>query len=93
MEQREFVQLYHPQSNGMIERFIDTVEMHGNIEWTESLPAVLLGLRTTIKSYIQACIAQLVYGTTFRLSSILLTADVYKPSPNPTYVSMICKIM
>ncbi|GFV22110.1 transposon Ty3-I Gag-Pol polyprotein [Trichonephila clavipes] len=36
--------------------------LHENIKWTETLPAVLLGLRVAVKPDINASSAELVYG-------------------------------
>ncbi|KAG5322720.1 YI31B protein, partial [Pseudoatta argentina] len=45
---------YHPQSNGLIEQ----------PEWTDVLPAVLLGLRSCYEEDIHALIVELFYGRT-----------------------------
>lgn len=47
---------YHPQSNGMVERFHHQLKaalmaMEGH-SWTEALPLVLLSIRTTLKANI-----------------------------------------
>lgn len=61
---------YHPSANGMIERWHRTLKTaimcHDRAEWTDTLPTVLLGLRTSIKDDIKASAAELVYGTTLR---------------------------
>ncbi|XP_012234576.1 uncharacterized protein [Linepithema humile] len=64
---------YHPQYNGMIERWHQSLKAAimchaqppGN--WTEILPTVLLGLRTSLKEGINASTAEMVYGKTLRI--------------------------
>lgn len=62
---------YHPQSNGIIERWHRTlkaaIKCHETTEWSDILPLVLLGLRTSFKEDINASPAELVYGETLRL--------------------------
>ncbi|RWS27919.1 Transposon Tf2-6 polyprotein-like protein [Leptotrombidium deliense] len=62
---------FHPQSNGMVERFHRqfkaAIKAHETIHWTASLPIVLLGIRTALKEDLQASSAELVYGTELRL--------------------------
>ncbi|GFS96414.1 transposon Tf2-9 polyprotein [Trichonephila clavipes] len=62
---------YHPQCNGKIERIHRTlkaaIRAHNSVKWTETLPAVLLGLRSALRSYTNCTIAQMVYGQTIRL--------------------------
>lgn len=62
---------YHPAANGMVERWhrsLKTALMcHENHRWVETLPTVLLGLRTSVKSDLKCSPAELVYGTTLRL--------------------------
>ncbi|GFW17278.1 pro-Pol polyprotein [Trichonephila clavipes] len=66
---------YHPQSNGMIERFHrhlkSAIIAHEDAGWTDILPIVLLGLRSAMKNDLKATSSQLVYGTTLRLPSDL----------------------
>ena len=59
---------YHPQSNGMVERF------HRQLKaaimpnpWTITLPAVLLGVRSAVKERLGRSAAEMIYGTTLRL--------------------------
>ena len=40
---------------------------HGETQWTDTLPVVLLGLRTCLKEDLSASVAELVYGTTFKV--------------------------
>ena len=63
---------YHPASNGLVERLHrqlkSALKAHSHPErWTEALPLVLLGIRTTIKEDIGCTAAELVYGTSLRL--------------------------
>lgn len=62
---------YHPQSNRMIERWHRSlktaIRCHTTPDWTEILPLVLLGLRTSFKDDIKTSAAEMVYGTTLRL--------------------------
>lgn len=65
---------YHPQSNGMIERWHRTLKaalccrlQQAPTSWTQHLPAVLLGLRSSFKPDVHASSAELVFGTRLRL--------------------------
>lgn len=69
--QRNRTTAYHPASNGMVERMhrqLKTAIMcHESPNWTESLPLVLLGMRSAFKEDIQASPAELLYGEPLRL--------------------------
>ena len=63
---------YHPQSNGMVERFhrqlkaaIMAHETH--YPWTTTLPAVLLGIRSAVKETLGRSAAKMAYRMTLRL--------------------------
>ncbi|KAL7306185.1 hypothetical protein TKK_0001629 [Trichogramma kaykai] len=61
---------YHLMSNGMIERFHRTLKAAlkcSTQPWTEALPSVLLGLRTSYKEDLKASPAEMLYGTTLRI--------------------------
>lgn len=64
---------YHPQSNGIIERWHRTLKSsilcHDPDHWCDHLPVILLGLRTSYKEDIKASPAEMVYGTTLRIPS------------------------
>ncbi|XP_011051045.1 PREDICTED: uncharacterized protein LOC105144076 [Acromyrmex echinatior] len=40
---------------------------HGETQWTDTLPVVLLGLRTCLKEDLGASVTELVYGTTLKV--------------------------
>ncbi|CAK1584822.1 unnamed protein product [Parnassius mnemosyne] len=62
---------YHPACNGLIERFHRQLKAaimcHADEHWTESLPLVLLGIRSAFKEDLQSSSAELVYGEPLRL--------------------------
>lgn len=63
---------YHPQANGMIERWHRTLKASltarlNTTTWVHELPTVLLGLRTAIKEDIGTSAAELLYGQPVRL--------------------------
>ena len=62
---------YHPQSNGMVERFHRQLKAaimahESPNPWTITLPAVLLGVRSAGKERLGRS-AEMIYGTTLRL--------------------------
>lgn len=74
---------YHPVSNGLVERFHrslkQSLKCHNDTRWTDTLPLVLLGLRSAFKEDLQCTVSELVYGTTVRLP-----ADFISPTPSGT---------
>ncbi|GFX78965.1 retrovirus-related Pol polyprotein from transposon 412 [Trichonephila clavipes] len=62
---------YHPQCNGRIERIHRTLKaaigVHNSVKWTQTLPSVLLGLRSALRSDTNYNIAQMIYEQTIRL--------------------------
>ena len=62
---------YHPACNGLVERFHRqlkaAITCHANDGWVDSLPLVLLGVRSAYKEDVEASAAELVYGQPLRL--------------------------
>lgn len=62
---------YHPQSNGLVERFHRTLKASimavGQKHWTAELPIIMLGLRTAYRIDFGCSVAELVYGQTLRI--------------------------
>lgn len=77
---------YHPQSNGLIERFHRTLKTalmcNDSTPWTRRLPAVLLGLRASFKEDLQASSAEMVFGRTLRLPGEFFTAENGQADPH-----------
>lgn len=78
---------YHPAANGMVERFHRQLKAalmaHSLSEWTESLPLVLLGIRSSIKTPLNATVAEMVYGRTLTLPGEYIHPS-HRPHPNRT---------
>ena len=76
---------YHPIANGLIERFHRHLKAALKCQpqpdrWMESLPLVMLGIRSTIKEDLGCTTAEMVYGSTLRLPGEFFTAP-----PNQQY--------
>ncbi|KAG6458786.1 hypothetical protein O3G_MSEX011059 [Manduca sexta] len=76
---------YHPQSNGIIERWHRSLKaalmsrLSTSNKWTAELPTVLMGLRAATRTDTNTSAAQLTYGQALRLPG-----DFIAPSPKPT---------
>lgn len=76
---------YHPQSNGIIERWHRSLKaalmsrLATSNKWTAELPTVLMGLRAATRTDTNTSAAQLTYGQALRLPG-----DFVAPSPKPT---------
>ena len=74
----------------MVERFHRrlkaSLRAHHTPSWTDVLPLVLLGIRSTIKKYLQASSAELVYGSPVRLPGEFFVRTPTATSDQATFV-------
>lgn len=81
---------YHPQANGMIERWHRTLKSaimcHDTTHWCSTLPTILLGLRSTFKEDLKATPAEMVYGSTLRLPGEFLSVSKSTPLNESDFV-------
>ncbi len=90
---------YHPIANGLIERLPRQLKASlksypSPLRWTETLPLVMLGIWTAIKSDIGCCSAELVYGTTLTLPGGFFVPIAPNDVPDPTsYVERLKRVM
>ena len=80
---------YHPQTNGMVERFHRQLKAALKAQpqpdlWMDALPLVLLGIRTALEEDISSMAAEMVYGTTLRLPGEFFTPSQISSLPDPS---------
>lgn len=81
---------YHPQANGMVERFHRqlkaAIRCHQSSTWTEILPTVLMGIRASWKEDLQTTSAELVYGENIRLPGEFLGLPANEPLSHDSFI-------
>ena len=87
--QRSRTTSYHPQANGMVERFHRQLKaalkaQPNSDDWMTTLPLILLGLRTSVKQDLNSTTAEMVYGTTLRVPGEFLTPSPTTSLPQPS---------
>ena len=89
---------YHPQSNGIIERWHRSLKTslmcklgNRNHAWMEQLGPVLLGLRSAVKEDLGYSPAELVYGTNLRLPGEFLSPTADNLDTSYSYVDNLRK--
>ncbi|BHF82983.1 hypothetical protein SprV_0802612400 [Sparganum proliferum] len=80
---------YHPAANGMVERFHRQLKAYLRAaddpeNWTDHVPLVLFGIRSSLKSDLDCSAAELVFGATVRLPGQMIspTPRVAVEDPN-----------
>lgn len=90
---------YHPQSNGMIERWHRsfkcalTSRLTGNSDWADELPTVMLGLRAACRTDSGFSAAELVYGQTLRLPGEFFQTSDQRISDQHIFLEQLRKCM
>ena len=85
---------YHPQANGMVERFHRQLKASLKAQpdpsrWRELLPLVLLGIRASVKEDLGCASSELVYGTPLRLPGQLLAPASQPSADTADYVQRL----
>ncbi|CAH8565955.1 unnamed protein product [Schistosoma margrebowiei] len=89
---------YHPAANGLVERFhrqlkSSLMAQDDTTKWSDALPLVLLGIRSTIKEDIGCTAAELVYGTTLTLPGQLVDPNTLTPTDPSHFASQLLQTM
>ena len=84
---------YHPQANGIIERWHHTlkaaIKCVETNDWSSALPLILLGMRFTVKSGIDLSPADMVFGSSLRIPRTFFVSS--KLNANETeFIQTLC---
>ncbi|CAH8509346.1 unnamed protein product [Dicrocoelium dendriticum] len=84
--------VYHPAANGIFKHLHRQLKAlitasHSNLQWSERLPILLLGIRDTIIEDIGCCPAELLFGTTLRLPGEMVLDSRVTGEVDPTSTS------
>lgn len=72
---------YHPQSNGMIERFHRHMkaslmaQSNENDQWMSSLPLIMLNIRAAVKEDLKMSCAEILYGESIQIPGAFFSGD------------------
>lgn len=88
---------YHPQCNGLVERFHRQLKAaivcHDGTSWVDALPLVLLGIRSAVKEDLKASSAELLYGEPLRLPGEIFEPTEVNNFDISDYVSRLRKFV
>ncbi|GBN74424.1 hypothetical protein AVEN_252268-1 [Araneus ventricosus] len=65
---------------------------HGKVQWSSSLPTILLGFRATWKGDLEATTAEMAYGAPIRLPGEFLSPTTDSPDPS-SFVGKLKEVM
>lgn len=72
----------------------DPLKCHNNGRWTETLPIVLLGLRSALKEDLGGTCAEMLYGATLRLPADFFEPSKVSPGTDAaSFLQRLCEVM